>query len=125
MIQSNRNQCANAQNRYQGRIKKVLTVCSAGLLRSPTIAKVLFEDYKYNTRCCGISDEYALIPISTALVYWADEIVFADKEHHSAIRHLLEEMHYQGRISILNLPDTFEYAAPELEAIIRERYKNE
>lgn len=34
MIKSNRNAMGNAANPYQGNYKKVLCVCSAGLLRS-------------------------------------------------------------------------------------------
>ena len=67
------NQMANTQNRAQGNAVKALCVCSAGLLRSPSIAKYLAEK-GYNTRACGTSQEYALIPLSPALVYWADEI---------------------------------------------------
>ena len=60
----------NCKNPYQGRDKRVLCVCSAGLLRSPTIAKVLVMN-GYNTRSCGCRD-YALIQIDNVLIEWAD-----------------------------------------------------
>ena len=44
-------------NPYQGTDKKLLFVCSAGLLRSATAAN-LFAKKGYNTRGCG-SAEYA------------------------------------------------------------------
>ena len=41
---SKMNRLANTQNKYQGKYKKVLCVCSAGLLRSPTAALVLSQE---------------------------------------------------------------------------------
>lgn len=123
MIESSRNQCGNAKNPYQGRAKKVLCVCSAGLLRSPTTAKYLQSKYGYNVRACGVAEEYALIPISTALVYWSDEIVFAEQEHCESVREYLRN--YQGRIVVLDIPDNYEYDSPEIHKFIEENYKQE
>lgn len=46
VIQSKRNQIANADNRFQGTDKRVLCLCSAGLLRSATIADILVKTGK-------------------------------------------------------------------------------
>ena len=70
----------NVSNASQGETKKVLTVCSAGLLRSATLQNMLIKEYGYNVRNCGTVESYALIPISEALVKWADEIVFVNSE---------------------------------------------
>lgn len=44
------------------------------------MAKVLTER-GYNTRAAGMSQEYALIPVTPALITWADEIhVVAEQE---------------------------------------------
>lgn len=123
MIQSSRNQCGNAHNPYQGKVKKVLCVCSAGLLRSPTTAKYLQAKYGYNVRACGIAEEYALIPISTALIYWSDEIVFAEQEHYDQVKSHLKN--YEGRIVVLNIPDMYEYDSPEIHKFIEQTYKEE
>lgn len=125
MIYSTRNQCGNAKNPYQGKTKKVLCVCSAGLLRSPTTAKYLTTKYGYNTRACGVSEEYALVPISTALILWSDEIVFAEEEHYQAVKKYLGECGYEGRITILNIPDMYSYDAPEIHKFLDEKYKVE
>ena len=69
----------NVTNPYQGPEKRVLCLCSASLLRSQTLATVLYEKYGYNTRSAGVSD-YALIPVSTALLEWADEIICVEHE---------------------------------------------
>ena len=48
------NRLGNSKNPYQGDFKKVLCVCSAGLLRSPTAAWVLSNaPFNFNTREIG------------------------------------------------------------------------
>lgn len=121
MIQSKRNQLANTQNRFQGKTKKVLTVCSAGLLRSPTIASVLHTEYGYNVRACGVSEEYALIQISTALLAWADLVVFADSEHYHTVK---EYLHTNQPFVVLDLPDEFGYNDTKLVEEIKLKLKN-
>lgn len=131
----NRNKWHNVSNPHQNieKYKRVLCVCSAGLLRSPTIARVLQEKYGYNTRAAGISIEYALIHADSYLVEWADEIVCADISHEEYIR-----LQHTGLVSslglsidipppikTLNLPDEFGYMDEELCKLILERYKDD
>ena len=61
------NKLHNLRNPFQGEAKKVLCVCSAGLLRSPTAAIILQRDYGFNTRSCGINPDYALIDFDEIL----------------------------------------------------------
>ncbi len=76
------NRKRNSGNPYQGEFKRVLCVCSAGLLRSPTAAMVLSQDpFNFNTRAAGIVPNYALIPVDEVLLEWADEIVCMELEH--------------------------------------------
>lgn len=119
MIKSNRNQLATAGNQYQGKTKKVLCVCSAGLLRSPTIASVLNVEYGYNTRAAGTGMDFALVPISEALVFWADLIVCAEESHAEYIRNYIDSDRLPKIVS-LNIPDEYSYNDPELV----ERIKN-
>lgn len=119
MIKSSYNQIANAKNPYQGKAEKVLCVCSAGLLRSPTIAHVLALK-GYNTRAAGASDEYALIPLSTALVLWADKIVVV-AEQHEAIRVAMAEAGVTTTpVTVLDIPDNYERMDTELVKIVEE-----
>lgn len=64
-------------NQYQGHYTRLLFVCSAGMLRSPTAAEVAIK-LGYNARSCG-SAEYALIPISCNLIHWASKIFFMEE----------------------------------------------
>lgn len=122
-IQESRvNQLGNSKNPYQGSAIKALCVCSAGLLRSPTIAKYLTSK-GYNTRACGTSQEYALIPISEALLNWADEIHVV-QEQEEYIRGLVEEYGAEAKIVVLDIPDKYGTFDNKLESIIKSFYEN-
>lgn len=129
MIQeSTMNQMGNAANKHQGPAKRVLCVCSAGMLRSPTAAVVLQREFGFNTRSAGISD-YALIPVSEVLVEWADQIIFMDEEHEDLFRHsIYKKMEKEDAERVmsdtitLNIPDKFEYMDEKLQKLIVERY---
>lgn len=113
------NKMGNCHNVYQGKEKRVLCVCSAGLLRSPTMARVLAEEYNFNTRAAGITEEYALIDVNDVLVEWADEIVVAEKWMGDEILKRFPEV--KTFIS-LDLPDIYERMNPTLVELIKERY---
>ena len=114
------NRLANCTNRYQGEYKRVLCVCSAGLLRSPTAAFVLSQEpYNFNTRAAGLTPEFALVPVDRVLLEWADEIVVMSAQQAEQIRAMLED---EKQIVVLGIPDNFRYRDPELIRLIRESY---
>ena len=115
------NRLANCANKYQGRYKRVLCVCSAGLLRSPTAAWVLSnEPYNYNTRAAGLTKEFALVPVDEVLLAWADEVVTMSAEQAEEIRSLLGDE--EKPIVVLGIPDNFRYRDETLVSLIRESY---
>ena len=127
MIKGTMNQMYNIGNVHQTDTKKVLTICSAGLLRSPTLADHLCKEYGYNTRACGTHD-YALVPVSEALLKWADEIVCVNQDTYNALvpeaKTILENAKAMGdEVTILDIPDVFEWGNEELVTIIAEQYK--
>lgn len=124
MIKSTRNQMYNAHNMSQGTTKRVLTVCSAGLLRSATLAHFLTKEYGYNTRNCGTVESYALIPISEVLCHWADEIVFVNKENYEMVRDEIEGLELVSKCKVLDIPDIYNFNDPELIKICKEQYEN-
>lgn len=117
----NKNQLANAFNPYQGEAIKALCVCSAGLLRSPTIAKFL-TGLGFNTRACGTSQEYALIPISEALLVWADEIYVVSGEV-VTVRLLLRSLGLSTPVIEMDIPDEYGTFDPALEEIIKDLFE--
>jgi predicted protein tyrosine phosphatase len=119
------NRLGNCTNPFQGDTKKVLCVCSAGLLRSPTAAVVLSQEpFNYNTRAAGIAEEYALIPVDDVLLQWADEIVCMDSYQQGILEDKLEAFdNFKTKVICLNIPDSFAYRDPKLINLIKERYK--
>ena len=114
------NRLMNAENRFQGKYKRVLCVCSAGLLRSPTAAWVLSQDpYNFNTRAVGVTEEFALVPVDRVLLHWADEIVCMDYRQAEIVRDLLEE---DKPIINLGIQDIYGYRDPDLVDAIRKSY---
>lgn len=118
MSDTTMNRRANSHNQYQGDYKKVLCVCSAGLLRSPTTALVLSQaPYHFNTRAAGINPEYALVPVDEVLLEWADEIVCMERKQ--AV--LLEKLTNKP-VLCLEIPDHFRYRDTELMDMVKKQY---
>jgi predicted protein tyrosine phosphatase len=106
-------------NPYQGKDKKVLFVCSAGILRSATAARIYGK--KYNTRACG-SYGYALIPFSANLLLWADEIVFVNQENYEEVLDHFPAIVEKER-KVLNIPDIHPHMHPLLIKAFEEQYE--
>jgi predicted protein tyrosine phosphatase len=115
------NRIWNVGNPFQGDSKKVLCVCSAGLLRSPTTANVLHKELGYNTRACGTSVDHALIPIDKVLIAWADEIVVMEQSHAD---YIAKNFLKYPPIVVLNVADNYWYMDEELQQLILEAYVN-
>lgn len=111
------NRKANCHNKYQGTAKRVLCVCSAGLLRSPTAAFVLQKEFGFNTRAAGLTEEFALIPVDEVLLEWAEEVVVMENWMAEKLKD------FDGTLICLNVPDNFERMDEELQQIILSKYK--
>ena len=109
------NRLHNMKNPNQGIDKKVLCVCSAGLLRSPTLAWILSnKPFHYNTRAVGTSSEYALIVLDEVQLQWADAVVFVDEGNYRAacfdFKELIDNMEHH----VLDIPDIYKFRHPKL-----------
>lgn len=120
-----------AQNPYQGQYKRVLCVCSGGILRSPTAAWVFSnEPYSFNTRAAG-TESFALIRLDPELLGWADEVVCMEAHHRLAIDRMdiSQQIHYpKGKmppVLVLGIPDNYEFRDPALIRRIRTAYEKE
>jgi len=113
-------------NPDQGEDKRLLFVCSAGLLRSATGAN-LYAKKGYNTRNCGTHD-YALIPLTVNLIMWAHKIIFVNEENYLdamktfAISEYNEDIREKG--IILDIQDIYEYNNLELIRQLEEQLTN-
>jgi len=110
-------------NSFQGDYKRVLTVCSAGILRSATAAHILCGDpWNFNTRNAGTAS-YALIPVTEDLLQWADEIVCMEDEHREYVEQKLEEWMLPAKpIVTLDIEDIYEYRDDRLIKLISTKY---
>lgn len=126
MIKATRNQLTVAGNQYQTDAKKVLCVCAAGVLRSPTLSFVLHRKLGFNTRAVGSDIEWALIPISQALITWADEIVFVDmRSFENLDKESIDFIKDVGvECTVLNIPDDYDFGDRTLERMCFEQYTN-
>jgi predicted protein tyrosine phosphatase len=107
------------KNPFQGRDKKVLFVCSMGILRSATAARIYA--HKYNTRCAGSWGD-ALIPLTPTLLAWANEVVFVNKSNYdNAVMEFGDLSHCKVRV--LDIPDTYEHMHPDLIKAFNEQYE--
>lgn len=119
-----RNRMANALNPYQGQSKKVLCVCSAGLLRSPTAAWVLSNPpFNFNTRAVGTDKEFALIPLDEVLIHWADEIVCMNDDQRNIIIDLMpnKKVLEHKKIHVIDVPDSFDFKDEVLVKIMTDK----
>lgn len=108
------------RNPYQGTDKKVLFVCSMGILRSATGAR-LYAD-KYNTRSAGSWDD-ALIPVTPTLLAWAEEVVFVNSANYKQIVQKFPGAMNDTKITVLDIPDTFPHMHPALIQAFKEQYE--
>lgn len=120
----NMNRIHNCRNPHQGRAKKVLCCCSAGLLRSPTAAVLLAKEFGYNTRAAGLDSGHALIVVDPVLLWWADEIVVMDNQQKYMVECDIKHNELPDKpIVVLNVPDQYAYMDPRLQEIILENYR--
>ena len=116
-----KNRLWNCKNPNQGKDLKVLTLCSAGLLRSPTLAWILSnEPFNFNTRAAGVSKSFALIPVDEVLLEWADVVVCV---HMDVFQELQDqfELDETKTFVCLDTPDEFEFKHPKLVEILKEQ----
>jgi predicted protein tyrosine phosphatase len=112
---------AIAANKHQGKFKKVLCVCTTGILRSATAAYLLSQaPYNYNTRAVGTSD-LALIQLNPFLIAWADEILCFGKDNLTSINFMMHKDD-ETPVYVLDIEDAYAYRDPVLEEIIGRFY---
>jgi predicted protein tyrosine phosphatase len=99
---------------------KVLFVCEANRLRSPT-AEAIFTGRPYlDVKSAGLAKQ-ATVPLSSELLEWADLIFVMEKRHRNIIQSKFIEVYQRKRIICLYIPDDFEFMDPELIVLLEER----
>jgi predicted protein tyrosine phosphatase len=114
----NMNRLHNMTNPHQGAYKRVLCICSAGLLRSPSAAVVLSQKpFNFNTRAAGLDTDFALVAVDEYLLAWADEVVCMTTSQAVNLIDMTDKP-----VICLDIPDDFGYRDPKLMKIIAKQY---
>lgn len=125
MTEVTRNRLWNCKNEWQGDDVRILCVCSAGLLRSPTLARWLHRNFEnVNTRAVGTSEDHALIPVDGVHLRWADVIMCADEHNFNFIKEALKVSNSDKEVHCLSIPDNFGFGNKELEDLIAAKFED-
>ena len=96
----------------------LLFVCSENRLRSPT-AEAVFSEYE-NVNAIGAgTNTDAETPVSGDLIEWADAILVMEKSHRSKISKRFKTLLAGKKLSVLDIPDNYEYMQPELISLLK------
>ncbi|MDX0174518.1 protein tyrosine phosphatase [Sinorhizobium meliloti] len=99
---------------------KVLFVCTANRLRSPTAEAVFAGHPGLEVRSGGL-DGACPRPLTDELVAWADRLFVMEQRHREKIRKRFRQALGDKPIVVLGIPDDYEFMQPELVALLKER----
>ena len=104
-------------NHSQGSELRVVFVCSAGMLRSPTAARIAGE-YGINARSAGSHLHYALIPLSANLIKWAHWVVFMNSSNEDEFCRKISDVEMltelQNKSIVWDIEDVYNYMGDSL-----------
>lgn len=106
----------------QGPNRRVLFVCSGGMLRSATSAHWAASILDWNTRSAGTMDA-ALPPIHKNLAEWAEVIYCMEPEHAAYVKKKFPWA--KDKVEVLDIPDCFYYRHPKLVELLEQRFAEE
>jgi predicted protein tyrosine phosphatase len=95
--------------------RRFLFICSQNRLRSPT-AEQIFAD-RVETQSAGLKND-AENPVTPELLEWAEVIFVMERAHRSKLSQKFKRHLGGKRVVCLEIPDDFDYMAPELIAIL-------
>ena len=99
---------------------RILFVCTANKLRSPT-AEDVFRDWPGIEAISAGTDASAPRPLSKELVASADMIFAMESHHRERIRKKFKKRPPDDRIITLHIPDEYERGDPELIALLKDK----
>ena len=99
---------------------RILFVCTANKLRSPT-AEDVFRSWPGIEAISAGTDADAPRPLTRELVASADMIFAMEAHHRGHIRKKFKQRPPDSRIITLYIPDEYERGDPELVALLKEK----
>jgi len=101
-------------------MKRILFLCSQNKLRSPT-AEAIFADHPgIEVDSAGLNND-AEVCLSEEQVQWADLILVMEKVHRNRLNRKFRSALAGKRIAVLNIPDDYDYMAPDLISLLKAR----
>lgn len=102
------------------KFKKVLFICAANKLRSPTAEHVFADFPDIETDSAGLNLSADLV-LSSEQLLWADLIFVMERTHRNKLSKKYKR-HLNGqRVICLNIPDDYDYMDPVLVHLLKER----
>ncbi len=99
---------------------RILFVCTANKLRSPT-AEDVFAGFQGIEAISAGTDSEAPRPLTKDLVASADMIFAMEPHHRERIRRKFKQRPADSRIITLHIPDEYERGDPELIALLKDK----
>ncbi len=99
---------------------KLLFVCSANMLRSPT-AEAVFSHYEGIEATSAGTNADAETFVSADLVEWADVVVAMEQHHAQFLQARYGYLLRRKRVAVLGIPDQYDFMEPELVRVLKER----
>jgi len=99
---------------------RLLFVCGRSRLRSPTAEQLFSRVPGVETCCAGVSPD-ADQPLTADLIQWADMVFVMEAAHRAKMARRFARALRGKRVVCLNIPDDYEYMAPELVRLLWER----
>ena len=100
-------------------MRRVLFLCSANRLRSPTAEQVFADRPGIEVSSAGLNDD-ADNPLTPELAAWADLIFVMEKAHRNRLSKKFKR-HVTGRVICLDIPDDYDFMDPVLVRLLEAR----
>ncbi len=97
---------------------RLLFVCSANALRSPT-AEAVFSRYEGIEALSAGTNHDAETPISSDLIEWADLVFAMESTHSKTLQKRFGASLSKKRIVVLGIPDKFKFMDQDLIRILK------
>lgn len=101
-------------------MRRILFVCSQNKLRSPTAEQVFAARDDLDVASAGLNHD-AEQPLGAEQIEWAELIFVMEKAQRSKLQRKFRAQLRGKRVVCLDIPDEYEYMAPELVALLRAR----
>ncbi|WP_058188844.1 low molecular weight protein tyrosine phosphatase family protein [Terracidiphilus gabretensis] len=99
---------------------KLLFVCSANALRSPT-AEAVFSHYEGIEAASAGTNADAETPVSADLIEWADVVIVMEQHHAQFLQVRFGYLLRRRRVSVLGIPDRYDFMEPDLVQLLKDK----